>query len=540
MLTPTSLSSSAEGRPADARSPTPERVAVAALLSVFAVLTARTAWVCDDAFITFRTVDNFLHGHGLRWNVAERVQTYTHPLWLLLVSGVARLTGEIPVTALAVSIALAVASVATFRLLPRRELTAFALFAGALSLSKAFVEFSASGLANPLSHLLVGAFLVSLTRAPSPRSAGVSALLAGLALVNRVDLLMVLLPPLAWRFVTLRGARARALGWMALGLLPVLAWELFSLVYYGFLLPNTAYAKLAADIPRVEYVQRGVRYLMWTARIDPVTAVVLIAGTLAGLVSRDGRRIALAAAVALDLAYVVWIGGDFMVGRFLSVPLFVSAWLLAEGAGTRSPRVLVPLAACLALLGLSTESGPLRSGADFGLHATSADSVESSGIADERRYYYQGTGLLSWGGLRAFPSELDAPRDRRESGTVEVAAAVGARGFIAGPDVHLVDTLGLCDPLLARIPRIVLDWHDGGRTTWRIGHLRRALPEGYVETLESGESQLADAGLALYYEKLCLVTRGPLFSARRWSEILAFLTGSNDHLLTAYLSAASP
>ena len=49
-----------------------------------AVVLIRTAWICDDAYITFRTIDNFLHGFGLRWNVAERVQSFTHPLWLIV------------------------------------------------------------------------------------------------------------------------------------------------------------------------------------------------------------------------------------------------------------------------------------------------------------------------------------------------------------------------------------------------------------------------------------------------------------------------
>jgi hypothetical protein len=40
----------------------------------------------DDAYITLRTVDNWVNGRGLVWNTAERVQTYTHPLWMLLLS----------------------------------------------------------------------------------------------------------------------------------------------------------------------------------------------------------------------------------------------------------------------------------------------------------------------------------------------------------------------------------------------------------------------------------------------------------------------
>ncbi|MGC9054758.1 MAG: hypothetical protein ACP5KS_12855, partial [Candidatus Hydrogenedens sp.] len=50
----------------------------------FAILFLRTAWLCDDAYISFRTVDNAVNGYGLRWNINERVQVYTHPLWLFL------------------------------------------------------------------------------------------------------------------------------------------------------------------------------------------------------------------------------------------------------------------------------------------------------------------------------------------------------------------------------------------------------------------------------------------------------------------------
>ena len=50
------------------------------------MLLVRTAWLSDDAYITFRTVDNALNGYGLRWNVADRVQSYTHPLWMFVMT----------------------------------------------------------------------------------------------------------------------------------------------------------------------------------------------------------------------------------------------------------------------------------------------------------------------------------------------------------------------------------------------------------------------------------------------------------------------
>ena len=60
-------------------------VAGASLL-VFTYVFLANSWIGDDAFITFRVVDNFVHGYGLTFNPDERVQAYTHPLWMLLLS----------------------------------------------------------------------------------------------------------------------------------------------------------------------------------------------------------------------------------------------------------------------------------------------------------------------------------------------------------------------------------------------------------------------------------------------------------------------
>src|ERR1044072_5834284 len=76
---------------AELRRPHP---AIYLLTGVFFVILFRTAWVSDDAFITFRTVDNLLNGYGLRWNVVERVQSYTHPLWMFAIAAGHWITGE--------------------------------------------------------------------------------------------------------------------------------------------------------------------------------------------------------------------------------------------------------------------------------------------------------------------------------------------------------------------------------------------------------------------------------------------------------------
>jgi hypothetical protein len=51
-------------------------ILLAPLLLMLLYVLVVNAWVVDDAYITFRTIDNFLNGYGLRWNVAERVQSH--------------------------------------------------------------------------------------------------------------------------------------------------------------------------------------------------------------------------------------------------------------------------------------------------------------------------------------------------------------------------------------------------------------------------------------------------------------------------------
>src|SRR5947207_9391980 len=43
-------------------------------------------FIQDDAFISFRYADNFVHGYGLVWNPGERVEGYTNFLWTLLLT----------------------------------------------------------------------------------------------------------------------------------------------------------------------------------------------------------------------------------------------------------------------------------------------------------------------------------------------------------------------------------------------------------------------------------------------------------------------
>src|SRR6266446_4115614 len=202
------------------------RIGLTLLLLLLVILAAGArAWVCDDAYITFRTIDNFARGLGLRWNPAERVQAYTHPLWMALMVGARTATGELFFSSIALSLALSAAALVVFlrRIAGSADLAGLGLTA--LLFSRAFLDYSTSGLENPLVHLLLALFLATWLR-PTPASDGRTfrlVLLASLIATTRLDLLILLAPALL--AIVLSRPSPRRLAAVGLGLLPLVAWE---------------------------------------------------------------------------------------------------------------------------------------------------------------------------------------------------------------------------------------------------------------------------------------------------------------------------
>jgi arabinofuranosyltransferase len=485
---------------------------VLAAVCLFVLVVLRTAWVCDDAYITFRTIENFLGGDGLRWNIAERVQVYTHPLWLFLLAAFSALTRELYLTTIVASVVLSVAAV----LIVAGRIAVAALPAlvavMALTLSKAFTDYSTSGLENPLTHLLLALFaLVYFTGAPGRRTIFWLSLLAALLALTRLDALLLVAPALAVKMW-----RARAFRELALGFIPLIAWELFSLVYYGFLLPNTAYAKLITGLPHQAVAGRGFFYVAQTLQHDPLTLIMLAVGLLTPLLLRAWNQLPLVLGALLYLVYIIWIGGDFMLGRFLTAPLLIAVVLLVRQHMTTLTGLI--LLGLVLVIGLSPGRCPLRTDDTYG---TRFEPTGPHGLQDERGFYYQGTGLLLAARKQHFPDHPYAAEGlaaRRCQKPVVRHDSIGMFGFFAGRDVFIVDELGLADAFLARLAP------TPGKE-WSIGHLRRKLPAGYLETVAAGRNRITDPALAAYYDRISLITRGRLFDSRRWAAIAALHFG---------------
>jgi len=501
----------------------------------------RTAWLSDDAYISFRTADNIIHGFGPVWNVAERVQTYTHPLWLAICTAAFAVTGNVYYTAIALGVCFTVAAAMILAHLASGPWTLLVCLTALLS-SKAFIDFSTSGLENPLTHLLLLTFLWLWWDEPQgARRMRRLSFVAALCLLTRMDLAPLIAPALAyeaWRLGLPAAVRPAAIGF-----LPFVAWELFSTFYYGSPFPNTASAKLNTVMTADVRFQHGLDYLSRTLTSDPATLPVIAVAAVTALLQRR-REWPLVAGIALTSVYVLGIGGDWMMGRFLTAPFIVSVGLLARATWLESRRVGLVTATGVLALGLMASWEPaILSGYGYSyannlLHGKRTQAPLDNetktfvkGVMDERRYYYEATGLLKTLRSRPRPNyewSVEGIKLRAGGDRVVVRSNIGMLGYFAGPRVHVIDNLALGDPLLARLP--------GGTLTSSIGHFPRAIPAGYVETIATGTTHLADPDLAEYYNRLHLIISGPLWSGRRLVTLAQFLVGRYDHFLVSYVN----
>lgn len=504
------------------RRPVPPAL-LALLLLLSALLVAGASWTCDDAFITYRVVDNALSGHGLRWNADERVQAFTHPLWLLLLVAGTYVSHNVVAASTALGVLFSVTTLGTIirghaRTVAQALLAVLLFFA-----SKACLDYTTSGLENALSHACLALLLRELLRtdgrAPgAARAAGWSALLA----LNRLDLSLLAAPALLWLWLSswrreprrLKSAW-RATGAMAAGMAPLLAWLIFSVVYYGFPFPNTAYAKLGTGIAPGIMVTQGLHYLEHALRFDPLTPLVILVAVVMAMWRGSALDRAVAAGVLLYGLYVVKIGGCFMAGRFLAAPYVASIILLLRVLPLEARRfacALVVVAAALGWTYFPVARSLLQSGAHYPL-------VTAHDIHDEHALYHPFTGLLRRFthprvGVHPWVAEgLEARKrgDAAKERVVLVEDNIGFSGYHAGPKVHLIDPAALSDPLLARLPQSGM---------WKIGHFYRPLPDGYLETVRTGTNVIRDPRIARLYDDLGEVTRGDLFTASRWRTIL--------------------
>lgn len=355
----------------------PARLGLAALMTPVALAgLIWPSWLSDDAFISFRYAQNLALGHGLVYNVGERVEGYTNFLWTVMAAGVLRLGGDLVLWSHASGVLLGLLIVGgTYRVAEPLIGPPWGLVAALLTgTSQSLLLYTArgAGLETGLFTLLAlaggGAYLAR--ERLGPRALIVAGLAFGLAALTRPEgLLLFALTALHAGFTAVmrqpggpaERLRATLPPLLALGA-PFLAlfgpYFLWRLSYYGDLLPNTFYAKTGGGLKQIE---RGLAYAgSFALTIGGPLLLMIAAPWLRSwrAVLASWRGYALLVTLIYS-AYIIGVGGDHFRGERFFVPLVPwFALLIADGVATLIQALPAParLARPLLALGLVVAS----------------------------------------------------------------------------------------------------------------------------------------------------------------------------------------
>jgi len=288
----------------------------------------------DDAYITLRYVSRLLAGDGLTWNPGERVEGFTHPLWLAQVAALGALGLDLQSATRVLGVAYLAA---LFALWWRARASPLLLLV--LATQPAVVLWAGSGLETVAFAfwIALGAWLVQqalwAAREPAVRRRAVYAGLAlAAATLTRPEGFGVAM----LAAVLLLAGRGLRPAWLLLAVFGaiVVSYEVFRLAYFGDWLPNTAYVKIggahiySAVLAGLDYIAGFIK--VWIA------AAIAIGVALA--CAQGPRPTAMLALTLPLLAAILTAGGDHMIQARFLVPVIVVLTFSAGVAGRRGFR----------------------------------------------------------------------------------------------------------------------------------------------------------------------------------------------------------
>jgi hypothetical protein len=454
-----------------------------------ALLLARAAhlWnpylLVDDAFVSFRYARNLAEGHGLVYNLGERVEGYTNFLWTLLLAGGAALGLDLPLLSMVLAAAAGVMAVALVARLARWALPEQGVLAALPPLLFAALgsqpRFVVSGLETLLFVALLLLALERLLVAGRPAAAGAVFALAAMTRPEGGLYWLVTLP-----FSSRRRSLVATLSFLVL-YLPYFIWRW---TYYGWLLPNTFYVKASGFA--WERSARAVPQLLELAdRWNALPLALLAIGSLVltPAAARRGRWVGLAWTwIAATLAYFFWVGGDFL-------PFFGPRFLLPA----------LPPLLLLAAVGLGALTGGLLPAARGALRGAVVTALVATALWlswPERlsRLDGQAYEIESWTRVGHWLRENTAP---------QAVIATGGAGIVPFYSRRwTIDMFGLTDEHIAHLPPPTVGFRQTAHDKFAPDYVLDRRPDLLLSRLtRSGRPTTAGLGLAAARVRACYV-----------------------------------
>jgi arabinofuranosyltransferase len=407
----------------------------------------------DDAFISFRYAENFVHGNGLVWNKGEYVEGYTNFLWTMLIGACIFLGWNAAISSQVLGMGFFIVSLLVMYFLLKmifRSRNVALLGMVVLGSNYTFSAFATSGLETQMqtSLILIATYfwmkffffkpgrsynlvLSSFFMAAAVLTRPDSALIVGVLLITGIL-------PLIRSATRSDGAVIKLLSLTVPVAVIVGIWIAWKWWYYGDILPNTYYSKIAS--PTSQW--RGLYYMyafVMSYFLYPFIVVLFFA---ARNIFRSTNRYLVIFLIELACwgCYIIVTGGDHMEFRFI-VPVLpylivVVMWILFSYFRRISVRSIL---VCVIFSGTVYHAMTFAASTDPGIAIAPLRQYAGFFTREDERWTAIGKTLYN-----AFPDRDD----------VRIATtAAGAIPYYS--KLPTVDMLGINDKWVARHGNIV-------------------------------------------------------------------------------------
>ncbi len=494
-------------------------------------------WISDDGFINLRIVHHILDGFGPVFNVGERVEAYTSPIWIacLTVLGAlglrvehaavgAGLVGCLLGSGFALIGAVRAARPTSSLLEALGRSWCLPLGIGVYAVLPPAWDYGTSGLEMGATALWLGVTYWSLARLVA-KTSGVRppptrwswygcAFLLGLGPLVRPELGLFSFGLLVPLLIGYFGREVGEFRWLDLiklgafmGSVPV-GYEIFRMGYFAAIVPNTAIAKSAFQSHWGQGIHYFNNFFGFYELLLPLSILLLFWVEQFGetVEARDwmrGATLLMPPLCGIGYGiYVLKVGGGFMHGRLFLPPLFglllpVAAIPLHRPGGSRTHTAgrlwgAIAIGIWMVYCGTSLripKENQHGIGDERGWYARVAQVDHPVEVEDyqKMKYHRDATRLRDIATDRCVDGQLpDTPEGVKQCNPVvhvdqrndtafghlfpdpttyalrdDVAehgiamavmrTAMGIRGNVLGPRIHLVDHVGLADPFAARL-----------------------------------------------------------------------------------------
>lgn len=311
-------------------------------------------WMLDDAFIFFRYAENFSLGHGLVYNLGERVEGYTSFLWVVLLALGKRIGLDIVLfskflgTTFSMGCIFLLMNAHRFvKNIDNKVSVIATVFLGTCGI---FTPWATSGMEVTMftfAVLLSMLFYISVKQSVNDnkwRWCFLGFICAITTLARPEGLLIFAVICIDQLLVSIK-KRNRGIFYLATSFLAIyLPYFIWRYLYYGYFLPNTFYGKVGFNINQVI---RGIGYALRFA----IPTFFLLIPVLSTLFTRRWFRKCrglnlLPLVVALYAVYVIFVGGDLMPAFRFFVPIvpllcLISAVSIPLLAKTKKTIILI-------------------------------------------------------------------------------------------------------------------------------------------------------------------------------------------------------